>query len=52
MQNILRKEIAEAIINMGKNQKRKTETRLGGELAKIRNKNEQKKNELKKVCYT
>ena len=52
MQNILRKETAEAIANMSKQRKRKTETRLGGLLAKLRNKNEQTKNELKKLCYT
>ena len=43
MQNILRKEIAEATVNMTKQQKRKAETRLGSLLAKIRNKKEQAK---------
>ena len=52
MQNILRKESAAAIINTRKQQKRKTETGLGGLLAKIRKKTEQTKNELKKVCCT
>ena len=52
MQNILRKEITEAVVNMSKQQNRKTETRLGGLLAKTRNKSEQTKNELKKICYT
>ena len=47
MQNILRKESAAAIINTRKQQKRKTETGLGGLLAKIRKKTEQTKNELK-----
>ena len=51
MQNLLRKEIAAAIVNTRKQQKRKTGTRLGGLLAKIRKKKEQTKNELKKVCY-
>ena len=36
MQNILRNEIAEANVNMSKQQKRKTKTRLGGLLAKTR----------------
>ena len=49
--NILRKEIPEAIYNMNKQQKRKIETRLGGLLAKIRNKNEQTKNELKSMLH-
>ena len=52
MQNILRKEIAEATANMSKQQKRKTETRLGSLLAKIRNKKEQTKNELKNIYDT
>ena len=51
MQNRLRKEIAEAIVNMSKQQKRKTETCLGGLLAKIRNKNEKTKYELKKLLH-
>ena len=38
MQNLLRKEIAAAIVNTRKQQKRKTGTRLGGLLAKIRKK--------------
>ena len=46
MQNIFRKKIAEAIFNISKQQKRKTEIRLCGLLAKIRSKNEQTKNEL------
>ena len=50
MQNKLSKEIAEAIAIMSKQQKKKTDTRLGGLLEKIRTKNEQTKNELKKVC--
>ena len=49
MENILRKEIGEAIFNMSKQQKRKTETPLGSLLAKTRNKSEQAEKELKKV---
>ena len=41
MRNVLKKEMAEAIVNMSKQQKRRTETPLGSLLAKIRNKNEQ-----------
>ena len=52
MQNILKKEIAEATVNMSKQQKRKAETRLGSLLTKTRNKKEQTKNELKNICYT
>ena len=51
MQNILRKEIAEAIVNMSKQQKRKTETLLSGLLAKIKNKSDQTKSELKNVTH-
>ena len=51
MQNILRKEVAEAIVNMSKQQKRKTVTLLSGLLAKIKNKSEQTKSELKNVTH-
>ena len=37
MQNILRNEIAEAVANISKRQKRTTETRLGSLMAKTRN---------------
>ena len=37
---------------MSKQQKKNTETRLGGLLAKVRNKKEQTKNELKKTRYS